>query len=58
MHGMQLLVLYKPHVEQGRSGLGKKGVTRNQGRWKGDWGQKAQCDMAKRLLEKIVDEYP
>ena len=36
----------------------KGGYPESRGRWKGDRGQKAQCDMAKRLLEKIVDEYP
>ena len=36
----------------------KGGYPESRGRWKGDRGQKAQCDMAKHLLEKIVDEYP
>lgn len=36
----------------------KGGYPESRGRWKGDRGQKAQCDMAKRLLEKIVDECP
>ncbi len=34
------------------------GYPESRGRWKGERGQKAQCDMAKRLLEKIVEEYP
>jgi len=34
----------------------KGGYPESRGRWKGDRGQKAQCDMAKRLLQKIVDE--
>lgn len=34
------------------------GYPESRGRWKGERGQKAQCDMAKRLLEKIVDKYP
>ena len=36
----------------------KGGYPESRGRWKGDRGQKAQCDMAKCLLEKIADEYP
>ena len=36
----------------------KGGYPESRGRWKGDRGQKAQCDMAKRLLQKIVDECP
>jgi len=28
------------------------------GRWKGERGQKAQCDMARSLLSRIVKEYP
>ena len=36
----------------------KGGYPESRGRWKGDRGQKAQCDMAKLLLQKIVGEYP
>lgn len=36
----------------------KGGYPESRGRWKGDRGQKAQCDMAKFLLEKIVDKHP
>ncbi|MXV75255.1 DUF262 domain-containing protein [Candidatus Poribacteria bacterium] len=36
----------------------KGGYPESRGRWKGDRGQKAQCDMAKLLLAKIVDTYP
>ena len=35
----------------------KGGYPESRGRWKGDRGQKAQCDMAKRLLARIVDKY-
>ena len=36
----------------------KGGYPESRGRWKGDRGQKAQCDMAKHLLERIVEKYP
>lgn len=36
----------------------KGGYPESRGRWKGDRGQKAQCDMAKLLLAKIVDTHP
>ena len=39
--------------------LGKKGgYPEPRGRWKGKQGQKAQCDMAMRLLSKIVEKHP
>ena len=34
------------------------GYPESRGRWKGDRGQKTQCDMAKCLLSRIVEEYP
>ena len=34
------------------------GYPESRGRWKGDRGQKAQCDMTKLLLSRIVEEYP
>ena len=34
------------------------GYPESRGRWKGDRGQKAQCDMTKLLLSRIVAEYP
>jgi len=33
------------------------GYPESRGRWKGDRGQKSQCDMAKLLLSRIVKEY-
>ena len=33
------------------------GYPESRGRWRGQRGQKAQCDMAKILLEKIVEKY-
>ncbi|RKU05489.1 DUF262 domain-containing protein [Candidatus Poribacteria bacterium] len=34
------------------------GYPESRGRWKGERGQKAQCDMARILLSRIVKEYP
>ena len=34
------------------------GYPESRGRWKGERGQKAQCDMARHLLSRIVKEYP
>lgn len=34
------------------------GYPESRGRWKGARGQKTQCDMAKCLLSRIVEEYP
>lgn len=43
----------------GEKRLGKeRGYPESRGRWKGERGQKAQCDMAKLLLSRIVDAYP
>ena len=36
----------------------KGGYPESRGRWKGERGQKAQCDMAKLLLSKIMDKHP
>ena len=36
----------------------KGGYPEPRGRWKGNRGQKAQCDMAMHLLLKIVEEHP
>ena len=36
----------------------ERGYPESRGRWKGERGQKAQCDMAKLLLSRIVDAYP
>lgn len=36
----------------------ENGYPESRGRWKGDRGQKVQCDMAKRLLSRIVEKYP
>ena len=36
----------------------ERGYPESRGRWKGERGQKAQCDMAKLLLSRIVDPYP
>ena len=45
--------------QAGAKWLGKKGgYPEPRGRWKGKRGQKAQCDMAKLLLSKIVESYP
>ena len=35
----------------------KGGYPESRGRWRGQRGQKAQCDMAKLLLARIVEEY-
>lgn len=36
----------------------ERGYPESRGRWKGERGQKAQCDMAKLLLSRIVEAYP
>lgn len=43
--------------QAGSKWLPKGGYPEPRGRWKGNRGQKAQCDMAMNLLSKIMEEY-
>lgn len=44
--------------QSGEKWLAKeRGYPESRGRWKGERGQKAQCDMAKLLLSRIVEAY-